>query len=160
MDPVIATVLQHLEVSHSLYRKALSELSLEELHRRPGPDSSPLIWIAGHLASGRCGMLHLAGGTLEFPWPDLFSRGSRIVAPQLYPALEQVVAVWDEAGSGLRERLPRLTAEELAAPAPRKFPVADPSLRAALAFLTYHEAYHVGQLGYLRKILGREGLVG
>lgn len=160
MDPVIAVVLQHLRVSHRLYRKALADLSLEELHRRPGPDSSPLIWIFGHLASSRCGMLQLAGGSVEFPWPELFRRGSRIVAPQDYPQVNEIAAVWDRAGAALEERLPRLSSEDLAAPAPRKFPVEDPSLRAALAFLTYHEAYHVGQLSYLRRILGREGLAG
>ncbi|GAB4108930.1 MAG: hypothetical protein Kow001_07960 [Acidobacteriota bacterium] len=160
MDPVIALVLQHLRVSHRLYRKALADLSLEELHRRPGPDSSPLIWIFGHLASARCGMLQLAGGSLEFPWPELFRRGSRIVTPQDYPEVNEIAAVWDQAGAALEERLPRLSLEDLAAPAPRKFPVEDPSVRAALAFLTYHEAYHVGQLSYLRRILGREGLAG
>lgn len=160
MDPVIAAVLDHLRISRSLYRKALEDLSLEELHRRAGPDSSPLLWIAGHLASSRCGMLRMAGGSIEFPWPDLFSRGSRVLSPDRYPLLSEVVEIWDRVSAELEERLPALQPPTLDAPAPRKFPVEDPSLRGALAFLTYHEAYHIGQMGFARKLLGRDSLVG
>jgi hypothetical protein len=34
------------------------------------------------------------------------------------------------------------------------------SVRGGLVFLAWHDSYHTGQMGYLRKWLGYEGLVG
>ena len=48
----------------------------------------------------------------------------------------------------------------MSAPAPRDFPVPDKTIRGAINFLAYHEAYHLGQMGYLRKWLGKDSLRG
>ena len=41
-----------------------------------------------------------------------------------------------------------------------KFPIKQPGVLGALAFLALHDSYHLGQLGYLRKVLGHPGVVG
>ena len=160
MDPVIRSVLQGMELSNRLYEGALKGLGLEELHRRAGPDSSSLIWLAGHLVQGRYGMSNLAGLSDEAPWQELFKRYSKIGRPDEYPDLQELIHAWDEIGRRVAERLPEMSEDELNARSPRRFPVADRSVRAGLAFLLWHETYHIGQMGYLRKWLGYDSLVG
>ena len=36
----------------------------------------------------------------------------------------------------------------------QRFPIADPTLRGALDFLLHHEAYHIGQMAFLRRCFG------
>jgi uncharacterized damage-inducible protein DinB len=160
MDPVLDQIASHLKLGDYLLKTALENLSDEELHRRGGPQSNSMLWITGHLALSRSRMLKLAGGDNDFPWPDLFSRGSAMQASSDYPALDEVLGAWDEASGRLLAALPRMTPEQLFAKSPQSLPGDDKSVRGALSFLVYHEAYHIGQMGYLRKMLGYESLVG
>lgn len=160
MDLIIKSVMQGMDLNSRLYAGALEGLTREQLNRRCGPDSSPLVWIAGHLVSSRYGMAGLAGISMEVQWQDLFKRYSQIVEPDAYPDIEQIKNSFGEIGGRLTERLGQITDEELDASSPRDFPVADKSVRGGLVFLAWHESYHVGQMGFLRKWLGYKSLVG
>jgi hypothetical protein len=105
-------------------------------------------------------MAGLAGIDFEFPGQDLFKRYAQIVEPAAYPEIEELKNSFGEIGNLLTERLDHITDEELDASSPKDFPVADKSVRGGLAFLAWHEAYHVGQMGFLRKWLGFQSLVG
>ncbi|GAB4231122.1 MAG: hypothetical protein Kow00109_03100 [Acidobacteriota bacterium] len=160
MNTAIRTLLQHLEVGNRLFDASVDGLSYEELHRRGSIHSNSMLWIAGHVALYRHRMLALVGVTQEFPWTALFDRGSQPAKPEDYPSIDQVRQTWREAFALLEKRLPQLSEEEWEQPAPRSFPVPDPSLRAAVCFLGFHEAYHLGQMAYLRRSLGYPGIVG
>jgi len=134
--------------------------SLEELHRRGGPDSSSMLWIAGHLTLSRARMLKLAGGDFDFQWSDLFAKGAAITEPSSYPAISEILATWAEVSKQLLVHLSQVEPAVLYAKSPHSFPIEDKSVRGALAFFVYHESYHIGQMGYLRKMLGYESLVG
>ncbi len=160
MDPVLSIVSNHLQVGDHLMKDAVSGLSLEELNRRGGPDSSSMLWIAGHLTLSRARMLKLAGRDFDFPWSDNFAKGAAIKEPSSYPAISEILSVWDEVSKRLQEQLSQVEPSLLYARSPHTFPVEDKSVRGALAFFVYHESYHIGQMGYLRKMLGYESLVG
>jgi uncharacterized damage-inducible protein DinB len=80
--------------------------------------------------------------------------------PGQYPELDDILRVWKEATAQLEQRFEELSDAQLSAEAPRNFPVPDKTIRGAINFLAYHEAYHVGQLAYIRKWLGKQSLVG
>ena len=160
MDPYITPSVQQLNVSTNLVERALAGLDQEALLKRAGGDSSPMLWILGHVINGRSLLLNLAGTEHKLPWEDLFSRGSAVGGPSTYPALEELLGAWRETTASLLARLEQLTDEELSAETPRSFPVPDKTLRGAINFLAYHEAYHVGQMAYVRKWLGQGQVVG
>lgn len=160
MDPVLDQIANHLKLGDYLLKSALDQLSDEELHRRGGPESNSLLWITGHLTLSRSRMVKLAGGDAEFAWTDLFSRGSAIQEPAAYPSLDRILEAWDKTSGLLLAALPKMTPEQLFSKSPQSVPGDDKSIRGALSFLVYHEAYHIGQMGYLRKMLGHESLVG
>lgn len=161
MDPVVETMTAHLKIGEGLFLKAMEGLNLEELHRRAGPDSSSMIWVAGHLVASRWLMLKLLGSEPEMPdWGELFARGSRVRAPSECPDPEEIRSRWQDFSGLLTDALVRAPEELLSAESTRRFPVPDRSVRGGLAFLVWHEAYHVGQMGFIRKMLGHASLVG
>lgn len=159
MHPSIAPIAQLFGVSTALYEKALAGLDREALLKRPGAGSNPLLWIAGHLASSRYGLAGALGHPLEFPLGKVFFRGAAPDDLSALPEIGPILEAWRDISTVVMARLEQATAEELGAPSPRPFPIADSTVRGAVTFLAYHEGYHIGQLAYLRKWLGFPGLV-
>jgi len=160
MDPQIALSAQLYDVSTVLMPRSVEGLNREELCKPAGPESTPMIWMAAHLTQVRHGLLKMLGEATEIPWDARFGRGSTVRSPNEYPRMEEILDLWSQTAAALRQRLGSLTDAELSAKPPREFRIADKSLRGAIAYLAYHEAYHVGQMAYLRKWLGKESLVG
>ncbi|MDA1315232.1 MAG: DinB family protein [Acidobacteria bacterium] len=160
MDSQITPSVHQFGLGTGLAQKALDGLTREELRRPAGPDVNPALGVMIHLANTRCSLLRLLSVDREVPWEGRFGRGGAMNDPDQYPELDEVWAVWNEASAQLEKRFEELTDEELSAPAPRNFPVSDKTIRGAINFLAYHEAYHVGQLAYIRKWLGKDPLVG
>ena len=160
MDALIKPSVELYGVSTALTEKAIDGLSAEDLRKPAGPQTNPAISIFTHVAHGRCSLLRLLGSDRELPWEGRFGRGGAMDDPSQYPELEEIRAVWKDATERMQRRFEQLTDEELSAEAPRRFPVPDKTVRGAINFLAYHEAYHVGQLAYLRKWLGHDSLVG
>ena len=159
MHPSIEPVAQLYQTSDTLYQKALGGLDREQVLRRPGEQSNPLLWIAGHLAWTRVRLCGVLGAPVEFRWPEAFARGVRPGEMAGLPSVEEIQQAWREVSERLMKRLDELTEADLAALAPRPFPIADRTIRGAITFLAYHEGDHVGQMSFLRKWLGFPGLV-
>lgn len=155
----IAPVIQLYGNTTGLFLKAIDGLDDEAALKQPAPDANPLLWIAGHLATTRFGLATMAGRERPIPWGKVFHRGATL-EPGALPPLSLVRDAWREISDLLVPRLLALTDAELAAPAPRPFPIEDKTVGGAVCFLAYHEGYHVGQMSYIRKWLGLSGLVG
>ena len=159
MDPVIAPSVALYSVNNRLFDKALDGLSREQLLKSASESSNPLLWIAGHVANTRYGLSAMLGKKAHRPWGDIFNRSAARPPAEAYPELAVIRTAWNEVTSGLMARFEELTDAELSAPAPWPLPTPDGSIRGAIAFLAYHEGYHLGQIAYIRKWLGFPGLV-
>jgi hypothetical protein len=160
MDARIATCAQLFGLSNALLPKSLAGLSQAEVLKPAGPQSTPMLWMAAHLAHARCGLLNMLGVDTQTPWEGRFGRGSNVSELSQYPAAADVLSLWKEIADQLQQRFETISSEERAAPSPRDFPIPDKSVGGAIHFLAFHEAYPVGQMAYLRKWLGKETLVG
>ncbi len=159
MHPSIAPVAQLYGVTTALFEKALTGLDREALLRRPGTETNPILWIAGHLASSRFGLASALGCQRDVPWGTLFFKGNAAGDLATLPEIGSIQGAWRDISQVLATRLDELTEAELSAPFPRSFPIPDGSSRGAITFLAFHEGYHVGQMALLRKWLGFPGLV-
>ena len=159
MDPVIAPSVAIYEINNRLFEKAVQGLSAEQLMSSVSEASNPILWIAGHVANTRFGLCAMLGRKLHRPWGDVFNRSATRPAADGYPELSAILGAWTEVSTALMPRFEELTDADLCAPAPRPFPIPDKSMRGAIAFLAYHEGYHLGQMAYIRKWLGFPGLV-
>jgi hypothetical protein len=159
MHSSIGTVAEQFRITTNLFIKAMSGIDKDEAMRRPGELSNPLLWLAGHVIHFRTRLLSLIGVPRDFPWGSRFDTGSKVGKAETYPDPEELVAMWEQLSELLVERLGTLTEADLAAPPAARVPTTDATLRGAIGYFSLHEAYHVGQMGYVRKWLGLSPII-
>ena len=133
-----------------------------ETLRRPTPGGNCANWVVGHLLRSRKFLLEF----LECDWalPDgaaeVYHRGSSGDDDGRFIPFPELRRMWEETHGLLMKALAGLTDEQLAAEVQPlgDFSKPDTRLRRIL-FLYFHETYHLGQLGLLRRLLGREGAI-
>jgi hypothetical protein len=142
------------------FEKAIDGIPSERWLTQPGHDSNHLTWVAGHIVVMRAIVPRLLGAQWSAPWEKLFARGAKLVAPEQYPAPEEIKRAWHEVSDKLSASLANLSSDALAQPVPKESPSLDGKVGGSIALLSLHETYHVGQACYLRKWLGYGQAVG
>ncbi len=133
-------------------------LDLEADHTtRPTEATNHIGWLAGHLVSTRVMLVNLLGGAATDPFPDIFGNGKGIDDSLTYPSLERSIADWQAIAPQLIEALKKVNGEALSARSPIPTPMGE-QLGEVVAFFAHHEAYHIGQIGILRKYFGHEAM--
>lgn len=146
-------------VNTGLLVKAFADIKDEDVFRRPEGGNS-LHWIAGHVTDSRMFLGELTGLGTKSSWGELFNSGCEIKAPDAYPPLSEVISTWKDIGGKLMARFGEISDEELGESIKPDFPGQDKTVLGAIAFLSLHESYHVGQLAYIRRLFGYERLTG
>lgn len=152
-----------LGFTHFALHRNLEGLSHEESLRTPSPAVNCLNWVVGHLVATRSQWLQLLGREplLDEAAAAVYRRGSEALkeGANAQP-LDSLVAAFDRAQAPLRDAVAAMTDEQLDAPAPFS-PGKNPNetWRSLTAGFLFHEAYHVGQTGILRRLLGRPGAI-
>ncbi|MFL5403546.1 MAG: DinB family protein [Gemmatimonadales bacterium] len=157
------TLAYQLELSNKLLDMNTGDVSHEESLARPPKGGSCLNQVVGHLTRTRTLALTSMGQKTPFPIEDFapyddrtgvaFSRDNALPFDELKRRFE-----------ALQEPLVRLiggmSAETLAGKPPRKI-TGDPNetVGTNLATFVFHECYHVGQTGILRRVAGKPGVV-
>jgi uncharacterized damage-inducible protein DinB len=157
-------VFRHqVQAIHEVLRRNVAGLTHEESLIEPSPAGNCLNWVVGHLLCIYEKALSMLGQktVMEEGALKRYDRG----APPLHDPAEaldfqKLLTAWDEATKRFDAGLAGLTAEALDRPAPRG-PGSDgnETLRSVLAVLLFHQAYHTGQTGILRRIAGKEGAI-
>ena len=115
-------------------------------------------WVLGHVVHNRGFVLELLN---EQPlWSeadgDAYRRESKPLDPKLARPFESLLADFEATQERVRRGLERLDPALL----DLKAKVDDRRPRGAqLHFLQFHEAYHAGQLGLLRRLAGKPGAI-
>jgi len=146
-----------------VFTKTLEGISHAESLTQPAPAGNCLNWVAGHIVATRMGTLELLGeNTLwEDHWRERYRRGSDAVRDGGDAAdIAEIVRAFGASQDPLMQALPGLKPDRLDAPAPYS-PGNDPdeTVGSLLAGLAFHESYHCGQLGVLRRLLGKDGII-
>ena len=158
---VIEILLTQLSISDRAIHRNLEGVSHEESIRRPQPGGNSTNWIVGHIVASRSRVLAALGeaNVLADESIATYRRGSDGNVEAGLP-LNDLIDAFDRSQPILVARLRRLTEAELAAKSPVPTPAGpDANLGAALSALTFHEAYHIGQLGIARRLIGKTGAI-
>ena len=100
------------------------------------------------------------GGQWESSWAPLFTRGSERVDDAEYPSVDEIQEAWNQISEQLKNALREAPEDVLATASPEGMPSFDKKLSGTVAFLAFHDAYHTGQLSFLRKWLGYGQTIG
>jgi uncharacterized damage-inducible protein DinB len=160
METDFSMIVSIFKANKQLFEKATQGIPPEKWLTRPSNDSNHLLWVAGHIVVHRAIILKLLGLAWLAPWAKLFARGAKLLAPEQYPEPGEIQHAWDDVSQKLSASLATVPAEVLAKPAPKESPSFDGTVGGQIAFLCFHETYHVGQMSYLRKWLGYGQVVG
>lgn len=126
---------------------------------RPETGGSSALWILGHLASSRRVMRRLAGDAVEeSDWEKFFRRGTR-PEDATYPPTDEFVQEFFSSGEALAGHLATLPEDVASGASPIEFPDGSKTVEEALHFLYFHETYHLGQVGLLRRLAGLDGFI-
>ena len=146
--------------NQEMLAKAIDGLTAEQWNARPQDACNSAFWLVGHMIWARSRALKLMGFTWTKPWLDLFARGSNPAETAQYPAVAELLDAWQDLGSVFPATLDEIPQDVLAAPVQQPSPSFDGTVGGMVSFLSMHESYHVGQLVYVRRILGNSGIVG
>jgi uncharacterized damage-inducible protein DinB len=145
------------EMSHMALTRNLDGITHEESLHAPEPGGNSLNWVLGHLLWGRNQIFQMLGRPPVWEPEKIarYARGSAPIGPDDHPEpLEEIRAALERTQGPLLEALRSFSAEDLA-----KVDEKGQSLAQRLAMLGFHEGYHGGQAGLLRRLLGHEGAI-
>lgn len=158
LDAIRPIALQ-LEVTGGQLEKALEDIGEAAWEMRLGEEpTNHAAFIALHMLDARCFLIRALGADVRHGFEALTDQARRLEDVAEYPSPAEILGAWKRVSGELVPTLAAVTAEELAGPSPHRFPVDDETMLGLLAFLAQHEAYHMGQLGIIRRAHGRSGL--
>ncbi|MGZ4825634.1 MAG: DinB family protein [Terriglobales bacterium] len=152
------------EFSYGAIKRNLDGVTNEESLVQPPGAGNCLNWVLGHIVVARNTILTLAGVT-PMVGDDVaahYRRGSEPLQPgDKVPDLDTLRGLLRDAQYQLVPVLAALSDDALAQPVPEQLrqPPLTGSVADALIRLHYHEGYHNGQIGLLRRLVGKEGAI-
>ncbi len=150
------------DVSYNALMINLEEVTEEESLINPEPAGNHLNWLLGHIVASRGLILGLAGGkaVLNKKEAFIYRRGANPKETNEFVAFDRLKEAMTESHERLTLRLEEMTEEDLLKEAKPFTKEGKPGpLIDKLTFLNFHEAYHVGQVGLMRRLIGRKGQI-
>jgi hypothetical protein len=160
LAPTLAPLALQLKLNAGLIKSALDGLSRDDLWQRPSERNNPILWIFGHIVATRASLAASLGAPIDVPWAKQFARGAALLPQDQYPRALEIERVGRDVAERLKARFGALTEAELAGPATAANLPGVKTLTDQIAFFTFHESYHVGQMAYVRKSLGHSAVAG
>jgi hypothetical protein len=152
------------EFSYAAVSRNLDGVSQAESLVIPQPcGGNCLNWVFGHVVTARNTILKLVGEGPAMAGDKLgvYQRGSAPSDATEYLDLATLRGFYDDSQRTLVPALSAISEQGLAEMVPEAFrkPPLTGSIGDALIRLHYHEGYHNGQIGLLRRIAGLDGAI-
>lgn len=159
----LSLAIAQLEFARGITLSLLADIDESEWFTMPAGCATHVAWQVGHLAMAEYGLclfrqrgrqeidLQLMTGSFR----KQFSRGTTPEPdPAKNPAPGEIRATFERVHAQALRELPSLTAEQLQEPVEMPYAVHANKL-GCLLFCSHHEMLHAGQLGLLRRLLGK-----
>lgn len=115
-------------------------------------------WILAHVTHYRRRFARRLGEDgPEDAWERAVARGTKAASVDELPDPADLAALFATAGEALGRRLTATSAEGAARDAGEAAPDGGRTVKDAAHFLYFHETYHLGQIGLIRRLRGRAG---
>ena len=152
-------LLIQFDLHHKLYNNVLEGFTNDETNQRLHGDTNlnHVKYLAGHLLNSQYGLAKLAGIDADVKWNELFAIMGQSEAKDNidYPGIAEIKAEWNQLHEPTRNGLEALTPEALEGAPPAPFDQLADSVGEIWAFINHHTAYHIGQIGILRRGFGK-----
>lgn len=157
MIPTLESAARSLGTTNMLVPLVLGDLTDELARRRTRNGEGPSIaWEVGHILAFRCQLITLLGTPKESPFRVAFATSSATDGTD-YPTVAELLQHWKQIEADLQAALEGADESTVRRTVEGGGPHAGQPVLAAVAFCVFHEAYHMGGLGAIRKALGLPG---
>ena len=148
--------VRFFDIHQWIFSEHTEGITHDESCRAPQGGGNSLNWVLGHIAASRNDIHALIGTapawTAETAMPYL--RGSSGMADSATARpVPEIVGVLDRSTETIKARLAEMSTADFE----RKLDKG--TVGENLAFLQFHESYHAGQVGLLRRLLGKDGVI-
>ena len=156
MDPQVLAF--QFGVGAFVLERNLAGVTNEESLRAPKPGGNTMNWIVGHVVRTRNQAVGLLGEKPLFDDADFEAYGASRSNTSTTLPLDELKRRFEALGPTLDRALRRTTLEQLSTAAPFS-PTgnSNETVGTLLASIAFHEAYHLGQTGLSRRLLGKAG---
>lgn len=152
-----------LRFTHYSITENLEGVTHEESLESAERGGNSLNWVLGHIVASRTGMTRLLGDepTLPDDRRRLYARGSApIGAGSDCVPFEELRRRFEESQQQILAKLDAADDTVWAREVPGIFDASQREpLGVQLATLAFHESYHAGQLGVIRRAIGKQGAI-
>lgn len=160
MTKTLEALGKRLRFNGNLLQLATDGFGDTQWGARPEAGANSAHWVLGHVTWARLGMLRMAGEAVEEEsWEAAFGRGAKPDDGSGYPPVEELVERFGTAGERLYEVLSQMDEEKAQSAVPFELPDGSKTVEDGLHFLYFHETYHLGQIGYIRRLGGLKGFI-
>ena len=159
----LSLVISQIRFAREYTLSLLNDLSPEDWFRQPAGGVSHLAWQIGHLAMAQYGLcLFRMRGRAEVDLELMsssfrrkFSKGTTPDPdPAANPSVEEIRGVFDRVFQQAMLELPAVTESQLDETVDMPY-AAYPTKLGGLLFCSHHEMLHAGQIGLLRRLIGK-----
>jgi uncharacterized damage-inducible protein DinB len=156
-------LLAQYDLHDVLFNNVIADISDEESNQCVVDPMNSVKWLAGHLLWANANFANIGGVDIDVKWRDHFHTKEGggpedfNAAPSPLPTLEEIRQKWNTDSPILRKALEELPEDALSVKVAHRHPILpfDDSLAGLWAFINDHQAYHIGQIGILRRALGK-----
>lgn len=142
------TLVQHqVSVTYKVISINIEGITHEESMIFPNGEANCMNWVLGHLIDVRNGLLHILGEDLVWNGEPFSAYKRGVIALEKkdeFVDFEELKSYLQKSQEKLEAKLNTLD----------RF---NPENINDIATLCFHENYHSGQLGYIRRLLGKSG---
>ena len=160
----LALAFAQIQFAREYTNSLLAEIDEAEWFTMPAGCPTHVAWQVGHVAMAEYGLcLFRQRGRQEIDlelmtsgFRKLFSRGTVPAADAgQYPTAAEIRATFDRVHAQVLKEAPSFTPEQLKEPVDMPYAVEATKL-GSLLFCSHHEMLHAGQLGLIRRLLGKQ----
>jgi uncharacterized damage-inducible protein DinB len=153
MRPEMKSIISIYKTNSTLLINSFAKVTEADSLKRPNKKTNSMIFIALHVLDARCFILTQIGLKTINPFGKYVDWAKTIDEIITYPKLKKVLSEWKRIDRILVDELSRINFRKLNSDQQFEFPGGKKIINM-LAFLAEHEAYHVGQISFIRKFLG------
>lgn len=151
------TLLSIFRTTSHVVSLSLADLTDEVARRRTRGNEGPSVtWTIGHMLGQRHEVLAFLGERRPNPWAGSFGDVAATDGAD-YPSLDTMRAEWQKMHEALEHAFARSAPGALDQPVAGAGIHGETRIRDKVAFIAWHEAYHMGVIGAVRTAAGLPG---
>lgn len=147
-------VLHLFKLNTHLLKNSIEGITDEKAAIRLNENTNNIAFILLHLLGSRQYIAKIIGLNIEIPGSEKYANAKKAEDITDFPKMEEMAKAWQDASDKILSALKSMSEESLLADSLVPLPGMDKSVLNALTFFMQHDAYHLGQIAFIRKYLG------